>query len=105
MEIQLGRPPMDAEAWNSLCTGLGRDPQIGIDRHDFTAMYPNRLAEFDLPSTGPELDQQLRKTTMELGMDMGHLFAQTEPLENTFPSTAMIETHEDEDGHRPPMTA
>ncbi len=105
MEIQLGRPPMGNEAWNSLCTGLGRDPQIGIDRNDFTAMYPNRLAEFDLPSAGPELDQQLHKITTELGMEMGHLFSQTEPLENTFPSTTMVETYENEDGDQPPMTA
>ena len=105
MEIQLGRPPMGQEAWNSLCTGLGRDPQLGIDRQDFAAMYPNRLAEFDLPSDGPELDKQLHQITMQLGMDMGHLFSQTEPLENTFLPTTMIEAIENEDGDRPPMTA
>ena len=74
MEIQLGRPAMDSEAWASLCTGLGRDPQIGIDRRDFAAMYQNRLSEFDLPSAGPELDRQLQKTTAELGLDFRHLF-------------------------------
>lgn len=105
MEIQLGRPPMRIEEWNSLCTGLGRDPQIGINRRDFAAMYSNRLAEFDLPSAGPELDQQLHKITMQLGMNMGHLFSQTEPLENTFLTTTMVEVVENQHGDRPPMTA
>ena len=106
MEIQLGRPPMGKEAWNSMCTGLGRDPSIGIDRSDFSAMYPDRLSQFDIPSTGPELEVQLRQITGELGMDMGHLFAQTEPLENTFPDTAMIESHEYGEGaDLPPRTA
>lgn len=103
MEIQLGRLPMGKDAWNSLCSGLGRDPELGIDRKDFAGMYPNRMAETDLPSAGPALDKQLQIMTGELGMDMGHLFTQTEPLENTFPSTPMIDSQQDSD--RPPMTA
>ena len=105
LEIKIGHPPMDMEAWQSLCSQLGRDAKLGIDRNDFLGTYPSRMAEFDQPAFGPEMDAVLLGTTEMLGLQMGHLFSQTEPLENGFPTTAMIETQDDEDVGAPPRTA